>query len=431
MNQILFSIAAVCYDHIAGAKSQNQISPDFIPSVFAHVSSPRKRQRKPALDTFHRSTDIKRRRRENTKKAEAAQTLLDLSLPTDVEVDVLPAQTADQPGTQCQTDVSGKYIDSLVDDCQSLRKEVAAFKESNRHMLESALEDETKVKFYTGLPSFAVLMTIVNLIVPHLKQYKVNLTPFQMIVLTLMRLRLNLPIQDLAYRFDVSVSTISRVFRNVVNVMYVRLVPLSVIWPDRDVIFKTMPMSFRNKYKHCVSIIDCFEIFIERPSDLVARAQTWSNYKSHNTIKYLISITPQGVISFISKGWGGRVSDKELTQNSLFLSKLLPGDVVLADRGFNIHELLALQGAHLEIPAFTRGLAQLPAAEVEKTRQIANVRIHIERVIGLTRNKYTMLQDKIPITLLQKDDQAVPTIDKIVHVCCALVNLSSSVVPSQ
>ena len=97
-------------------------------------------------------------------------------------MDVLPSQTADQPGTpssQCQTDVGGKYVDSLVDECQSLREEVAAFKAANRHMLESSLEDETKVKFSTGLPSFGVLMTIVHLIVPHLKQYKVNLTPFQ------------------------------------------------------------------------------------------------------------------------------------------------------------------------------------------------------------------------------------------------------------
>ena len=38
----------------------------------------------------------------------------------------------------------------------------------------------------------------------------------------------------------------------------------------------------------CVVIIDCFEIFIERPMNLKARAQTWSNYmyKHHNTVKF-------------------------------------------------------------------------------------------------------------------------------------------------
>ena len=85
-------------------------------------------------------------------------------------------------------------------------------------------------------------------------------------------------------------------------------------------------------------IIDCFEVFIERPSNLLARASTWSSYKHHNTIKPLIGITPQGVISFLSDAWGGRVSDKYLTEHSGILDKLLPGNVVLADRGFDISD---------------------------------------------------------------------------------------------
>ena len=64
----------------------------------------------------------------------------------------------------------------------------------------------------------------------------------------------------------------------------------------------------------CVVMIDCFEVFCERPKSLMARAQTNSNYKHHNTVKYLIGIA-QGVITFISKGWGGRVSDQHLTEN--------------------------------------------------------------------------------------------------------------------
>ena len=69
----------------------------------------------------------------------------------------------------------------------------------------------------------------------------------------------------------------------------------------------------------------------KRPSSLIARAMTWSNCKHHNTVKFLIGVTPQGVISFISKAWGGRVSDKYLTENSGLLRKLLPGDIVFAD----------------------------------------------------------------------------------------------------
>jgi hypothetical protein len=43
---------------------------------------------------------------------------------------------------------------------------------------------------------------------------------------------------------------------------------------------------------------------------LYARAQTWANYKHNNTIKFLVSVTPTGAISYVSKAFGGRTSDK-------------------------------------------------------------------------------------------------------------------------
>ena len=66
---------------------------------------------------------------------------------------------------------------------------------------------------------------------------------------------------------------------------------------------KTMPIEFRQNFRKCVVIIDCFEVFMERPTSLMARVQTWSNYKKHNTVKFLIGITPQGqLLSFQEVG---------------------------------------------------------------------------------------------------------------------------------
>ena len=144
-----------------------------------------------------------------------------------------------------------------------------------------------------------------------------------------------------------------------------------------------MPFCFRPNYRLSVTaIIDCFELYIEKPSSLLAKSCTWSQYKHYNTTKYLISITPQGVISFISNGWGGRVSDKHIVENSGYLNNLLPGDVVLADRGFDVADSFALQGATLDIPAFTRGVFQLSPGNVEATHKLANVWIYVERIIG-------------------------------------------------
>ena len=69
-------------------------------------------------------------------------------------------------------------------------------------------------------------------------------------------------------------------------------------------------------------------------------------------MKSLIAIAPQGMTISVSSSWGGRVSDKHLTMNSGLLQKLLPGDVVLADHGFDVGEVVAIAQASLHIPAF-------------------------------------------------------------------------------
>jgi hypothetical protein len=106
------------------------------------------------------------------------------------------------------------------------------------------------------------------------------------------------------------------------------------------------------------------------------------------------------------------------------LQKLLPGDIVLADRGFDIADSVGYYQARLHIPAFTRGKKQPSALEIEHTKKIANVRIHVERVIGLVRRKYIILQSILPIeAVTAKTGDRLAPIDKIVRVCCALTVL--------
>jgi len=117
-----------------------------------------------------------------------------------------------------------------------------------------------------------------------------------------------------------------------------------------------------------------------QPSNLEAWASTWSDYKHNNAVEVLIGIIPQGVVSFVFNCWEGQVSNKYLTDHLWTLKQV--GDVILADRGFDIAELVGLKQASLHIPAFTRGKQQLSALEIGDARQITNVNIHFERVIN-------------------------------------------------
>ena len=98
----------------------------------------------------------------------------------------------------------------------------------------------------------------------------------------------------------------------------------------------------------------------------------------------------------------------------------------MADRGFKI----AFYQAKLVIPDFTRGKKQLHPLEVEHTRKIANVHIHVERVIALVVRKFRIFETEIPLEFLKLcQGESVPTVDKIVRVCCCLTCLCPSVVP--
>ena len=68
------------------------------------------------------------------------------------------------------------------------------------------------------------------------------------------------------------------------------------------------------------------------------------------------------------------------------------GDILLADWGFDIQESVSMMCAEVKIHAFTKGASQLSATDAQTTRKLANLRIHIEWVIGVMRQKDTILE---------------------------------------
>ncbi|KAJ8375618.1 hypothetical protein SKAU_G00061980 [Synaphobranchus kaupii] len=172
-----------------------------------------------------------------------------------------------------------------------------------------------------------------------------------------------------------------------------------------------------------------------RKTKAESTAKSYSNYKNWTTVKYFIACHPAGSITFLSKVWGGRASDVKIVRESGFISPSYhhPGDQILADHGFTLKDDFALIGATLLTPAFKCGRKQLPGRDVEESRVKSNIQIHIERVIGVLKGRFHILDGPLPLQLVKSlgdklENREMATLDKIVHVCAALVNMSGSVV---
>jgi hypothetical protein len=101
------------------------------------------------------------------------------------------------------------------------------------------------------------------------------------LLLVLMKLRLGLLNRDLAFRFNLSDTSVPRIINQWIPNIANCLKGL-IVWPENDITYSNIPESLKPNYKKVVSTIDCFEVFIERPHNLTARAQTWSNYKQQH-----------------------------------------------------------------------------------------------------------------------------------------------------
>ena len=277
----------------------------------------------------------------------------------------------------CQTDMSMLDIERTQREMKTLQKKLSEKARLKRDLfMEDVLKDDDSVKFYTGIPTLNCFNMLVGLIKPEAQKLKYwdknkdkklkyqstenskpgpkrNLTVTEEIVMSLVRPRLGLMGRHLANLFSVSQSQVSRIFTTWICFLSSAFKETLVLWPHKEEIKQHLPRSFK-KYPNTRVIIDCTEMFIEKPTAPYVQRATWSEYKGHNTIKALVGITPSGYFSFLSKFWTGSTSDRKITQESGLVDLLEEGDSVMADRGFNMRDILTKKKVYLNIPPFSK-----------------------------------------------------------------------------
>lgn len=115
--------------------------------------------------------------------------------------------------------------------------------------------------------------------------------------LFLVQLKLGLFEQDLAHRFQIHMSSVSRKVTTWANYLYF-ILGGQCIWPSKNEIQNNMPEAFHRLYPTTRVILDCTEIFVQTPTSLLLQSQLYSSYKSNTTLKGLIGITVPHMVQF-------------------------------------------------------------------------------------------------------------------------------------
>ncbi|KAK9754568.1 DDE superfamily endonuclease [Popillia japonica] len=152
--------------------------------------------------------------------------------------------------------------------------------------------------------------------------------------------------------------------------------------------------------------------------------------RPETTLEILVAALELSKFTFLA----GSISDKKITANCGVLKEFVAGDLIVADKGFLIAELLP-PGVALNLPPFLYN-SQFTEEEAVMTRTIARARIHVERAIteeeavmtrtiararihverAINRIKSHKILNMIP-------EHLIPHASVVFQVCAALTNL--------
>ena len=154
-------------------------------------------------------------------------------------------------------------------------------------------QSDSELKFYTGISNAKLFYYCFELITKgQLTLHNQSALCLEdQVLLVLIRLRLGLSEQLLAYLFNINITTVSRIFLRWIPTMYRKFKMLN-IWPTKDQVMKTLPMAVALKYPSLRVIIDCTEIKIPKPTSQVNQQITSSN-KNCKTAKALVGFYQQ------------------------------------------------------------------------------------------------------------------------------------------
>lgn len=225
---------------------------------------------------------------------------------------------------------------------------------------------------------------------------------YEMLLLTLVWLRLYLSLEALSFLFGIDKATASRHTRRVLSVLR-QLSDATLGWPAplKRGEGKSLEQVLQ-EYPDLLAIIDATEQPIERPADSAKQKAHYSGKKKRHTRKTQIIVNEHGDIREVSSSTPGSVHDLELFRQS-GSSESIPKEVTAgADAGY--------QGLHDELPNHSvfvphKATRNHPLLADQKlaNQELSSLRIVVENTLAELKH-FKVLADRFRHNLNIYDD---------------------------
>lgn len=285
----------------------------------------------------------------------------------------------------------------------------------------------TTMKTYIGLNSHQ-FQQILNMVNPSLLPiFKSPIKPRNALYIFLMKLRTGHTLEQIAPHFNVSPMTISSWIRAVRNIVHSELVRVHLYERKReDLILNTTPLS-RKLYQAaencCVVTIDATYVFTIKSSNYAFQKKSYSGQFRRNLVKFMLFVSTNGLIAasygpFDATKNDAKILEQILNDDRTIFGTLLPGDVLVVDRGFRdcIRALKARRFV-VQVPKGTKKKTSNPLRKLDanESRFATKTRFVVEVRNSHIKNTWKQLSGT-------KIYQYIPHLKKDFEICAALVN---------
>lgn len=292
--------------------------------------------------------------------------------------------------------------------------------------IKSYRKNNKVVHFYTGLENFQKLLVVFNTLGRFVHRLKYvygdppsRIDKFEQFFITLLLLRRHKPIAEIAMMYEVTIKHIYNIFITWIRFMSLQWKNLD-LWIDKESVRTYMPFSFYDKYPSTRVILDATEIPVKKPKLPFAQQVTFSSYKNRNTLKFLVGITPSGLISYVSPCYGGSATDRQIIEQSSILNRFDYNDEIMVDKGLNVQDIFIPYGVKVNMPSFFKKGNQIGPCTLRSNRKVASKRVHVERIIGLLKTFKILTQPLNQTEIVLSSD--------IIYVCAMLVNFRRNII---